>query len=85
MTKYYDTIKNANRDQSKKYEIKWQKYPNFPSYSPEVEKCCLCMNEKVEIALHKGHHLLNKRNEIISRCRHRSKYKLKNLTPSNIK
>ena len=53
------------------YTIQWQKHQNFPSYTPETMKCSLCMNEKLEIALHKGDDLLNKRSEIISQCRHR--------------
>ena len=58
------------------YHITWKKDRYFPSYTPENMKCSLCMNEKLEIALYKGDNFLNKRNEVISRCRHRSKFKL---------
>ena len=61
------------------YHIKWQKVRHLPSYTPETKKCILCMNEKLEIALFGGENLLNKRNEVISRCRHRAKFKLINL------
>ena len=61
------------------FQIKWSKISNHASYTPEVGKCNLCLHEKVAIALHEGKNLLNKRNEIISRCRHRLKYKLENL------
>ena len=67
------------------YEIKWHKVRNFPSYNPEEKKCSLCMNEKLEIAQYKGDNLLNKRNEIISRCLHRSRFKLKRLASGSIK
>ena len=59
-----------------KYSITWQKDRNFPSYIPGCMKCSLCMNEKLEIALYNEGNLLNKHNEIISRCHHRHKHKL---------
>ena len=62
------------------FSIKWSKDSQHPSYKPEIGKCSLCDNEKLAIALFKGKNLLNKRNEIISRCRHRFKYKMSNLT-----
>ena len=34
------------------------------------------MNEKLEIATYKEHNLLNKRNKIVSKCRHQLKYAL---------
>ena len=61
------------------FDIKWSKIGNHASYKPEIGKCNLCQQEKLAIALHDGNNLLNKRNEIVSRCRHRSKYKLENL------
>ena len=33
-----------------------------------------CLNEKLAIALHKEDNMLNKRSEIISKCRHKNKY-----------
>ena len=61
------------------FDIKWSKISNHASYKPEIGKCNLCQQEKLAIALHVDKNLLNKRNEIISRCRHRFKYKLANL------
>ena len=40
--------------------------------------CFLCLNEKLFILEHKGNNLLNKRNELISKCRHKNKFKLAN-------
>ena len=37
-------------------------------YSPQTKRCLLCLNEKLEIAAYKEQNLLNKRNEIISKC-----------------
>ena len=38
----------------------------------------LCLNEKLAIALHKQDNILNKRTEIISKCRNSNKYNLAN-------
>ena len=61
------------------FHIKWSKESTKRSYTPEGSRCSLCLHEKLVIALYEGNNLINKRNEIISRCRHRLKYKLKNL------
>ena len=61
------------------FHIKWSKEKNHQSYRPESKRCNLCHSEKLVIALYEDNNLLNQRNEIISRCRHRLKYKLKNL------
>ena len=42
-------------------------------YNPNSKGCLLGLNEKYGIATYKGDNLLNKRNEIINTCRHRSK------------
>ena len=63
------------------WKVFFQEFEKMLSHiSCEIGKCSLCNNEKLEIALYKGDNLLNKRNEIISTCRHRFKYKLVNLT-----
>ena len=38
-----------------------------------------CLNEKVEIAMHKENYLLNRRREFVSKCRHQNKYKLSKM------
>ena len=69
----------------KQYDLKWNTYRAFSSYTPETQKCNLCMSEKVEIAIHEGNNLLNKRNEILSRCLHRKRFKLRTLTSNTNK
>jgi len=61
------------------YEIKWSKEAIKKSYTPEGRSCALCAFEKLAIALYPGKNLINKRNEIVSKCRHRLKYKLSKL------
>ena len=59
------------------FAIKWRKERKSASYQPERKKCNLCATEKVAIATSQSA-ILNKKNEIISRCRHKFKFKLKN-------
>ena len=61
------------------YEISWSKEAHKKSYSLESKRCDLCAHEKLVIARYPGKNLINKRNEIISICRHRLKYKLSKL------
>ena len=56
-------------------------FGRFPPYNLESKRCYLCSNEKLEIALHKEDNLLNRRCEVISKCRLQNKYKLSNLAP----
>ena len=39
----------------------------------------LCLAEKVAIARYKGDGLLNKRTELLSKCRHRNKFIIANV------
>ena len=39
--------------------------------------CYLCLNEILFITEQEGNDLLNQRNELISKCRHENKFKLK--------
>ena len=41
-------------------------------YNYNSKKCHLCLNEKLEIALYEGENLLNKKTELISKCRHKT-------------
>ena len=62
------------------YSIKWRVIKQYPSYNQGSMRCSLCQNEKLAILEHVDSNLLNKRSEIISKCRHQNKYKLLNLT-----
>ena len=65
-------IKNNNFSAN----ITWEIYGKYQSYNLNTKRCALCLNEKLAIALHKDGILLNKRSEIISKCRHRNVYAL---------
>ena len=45
-------------------------------YNPNSKRSYLCLNEKMEIATYRGNNLLNKKTELISKCRHQNKYTL---------
>ena len=40
------------------------------AFNTTKRKCYLCLNEKLEIASYKGDNLMNKKSELISKCRH---------------
>ena len=56
--------------------ISWEILGTHKSYNHSSKRCLLCLDEKPAIALHKDDNMLNKRSEIISKCRHRNKYML---------
>ena len=68
----YWNIISANKTSN----ISWEILGTHKSYNQSSKQCLLCLNEKLAIALHKDDNMLNKRSEIISKCRHRNKYML---------
>ena len=55
------------------YTHNWSILKVAPSYSRTVRSCQLCLTEKTIISTMDKKSSLNKRNEIISKCRHRDK------------
>ena len=51
---------------------------SFVSVDNDQQTCKLCLAEKYEILTANDDALLNKRTELINRCRHKNKYKLIN-------
>ena len=56
--------------------IRWRIIKHHAAYNPVSKRCNLCLSEKLYILEHEGGNLLNKRDELISKCRHRNKYTL---------
>ena len=56
--------------------IAWEILRKHQTYNPNIKRCYLCLNEKLEIARYKRRNLLNKLSEIINKCRHRNKFAL---------
>ena len=64
-----------------KYSIKWAIQKRAFSYKPGCNFCSLCLTEKTEILLADPARTLNKRSELLEKCRHRAKFKLKGWDP----
>ena len=71
------------KDRNGQPNVTWRIIRRAKAYSPETQRCNLCLAEKFEIANFPGRNLLNKRSEIIAKCRHRRKYQLDTFNPPN--
>ena len=67
--------KNIGHD----YQIQWSVIKEAASYRYGAKICSLCLVEKLLIIKAKPEVLLNKRSELISKCRHKNKFLLKML------
>ena len=61
------------------FNVKWSVTTYASTYRCGSRRCDLCSTEKYVIARVNHKNLLNKRTELISKCRHRKKYILKNI------
>ena len=76
LSKYIWQRKSANE----KYSIEWSVLRQAPAYSNITKKCDLCLTEKLMISSAEKKSSLNKRSELVSKCRHENKYLLRNFT-----
>ena len=67
------------KDENTKFDIYWSTAARSNPYRAGSRKCNLCLAEKTIILREKSPNLLNTRDELISGCRHRAKFKMKNL------
>ena len=56
--------------------ISWKIRKRCQPPNRRSKKCCLCINEKFEILRFEGQHILNKRSDLVTKCRHSNKYNL---------
>ena len=61
------------------YSLKWSVEKTATPYKGGTRKCDLCLSEKVAIVRANPNGLLNKRMELISKCRHRNKFIIGNV------
>ena len=61
------------------FRVRWDILRKAPAYSNLSKKCDLCLTEKLMIITADKSKLLNKRSEIISKCRHENKFYLSNF------
>ena len=67
------------RDIKVKYSIKWEIKEKAPIYKPGAKECKLCNAEKYHILMEDHMKSLNCRSELLSKCRHKVKWKLAKL------
>ena len=75
LSKYIWKLKNENKN----FEISWNIVGEAKKYSPETKICNICNLEKTLIITEKEEKLLNKRHELLNKCRHREEYLLSNI------
>ena len=66
------------KDKKMDFELSWRILSKTNSYSPTTKICNLCNREIYYIIYKPTLANLNKRNEIMSNCKHRDKHKLRN-------
>ena len=64
------------KDKNITYSLKWEIVTHAAPYKCGTNRCNLCLTEKVTIARCKHKGLLNKRTELMNKCRHKNKFML---------
>ena len=64
------------KDKNEGYTVKFKLLENKKSYTTSTKNCNLCTAEKYQILFADLSNLLNTMSEIMSKCRHRRKFKL---------
>ena len=72
LSKYIWNLKEQNIP----FEIKWALHKQSFPYQCGTRKCDICLSEKLEILRGDPKLLINKRSEIMNKCRHKLKFKL---------
>ena len=73
------------KDDKREYELKWKIIGKSNPYINGTKKCNLCTTEKLHIINSDNNNTINKRSELISKCRHENKYYLINYKASRKK
>ena len=64
------------KDNKRSANITWEILGRHQSYNTSSKRSSLCLSEKLQIALHRNNYMLNRRTEILNKCRHKNKYAL---------
>ena len=75
LSKYIWRLKREGKD----YRIGWDILRRAPAYSSLSKRCDLCVTEKLMILFMDKSTLLNRRSELVSKCRHQNKVYLSNF------
>ena len=76
LSKYIWQLKRNNDN----FNIKWSIIQRSQAYSNKTKRCNLCLTEKLSILNADKAKTLNKRSELVSKCRHENKYYLSNFS-----
>ena len=71
----------VNRKKDFKWNIRWEIKEKAPAYKPGANDCKLCIAEKFHILHEDDSKSLNVRSELLSKCRHKARWKLGKLLP----
>ena len=80
LSKHIWTLKDNNTN----FTINWSILATAPAYSNKSKRCHLCLTEKLYLVRAKKPSLLNKRTELISKCRHVNKFYLQAANNSSV-
>ena len=69
------------KDKDTNFEIKWEVRKKATEYQNTTGRCNLCVAEKLVIIRADKKTSLNKRSELVSKCRHENRYYLCNFPP----
>ena len=75
LSKYIWDLKMQGTD----YELKWEVLKQCSPYRCGARVCDLCLTEKLIILQASEESTLNKHSEIMQKCRHRNKFKVKSV------
>ena len=64
------------------FEVNWEIVMKAPSYNNISKKCQLCLTEKTLIMYADSNTSINKRNEVMGKCRHKNKWYLNKVPTS---
>ena len=67
------------KDNKKNYTINWSTITSASPYNNKSKRCNLCLAKKLHIIKADKINLLNKKSELISKCRHENKFYLKSF------
>ena len=76
LSKHIWTLKDSNTN----FTFNWSILDTAPVYSNKSKRCHLCLTEKHYFIRAKKPYLLNKRSELIPKCRHENKFYLANFS-----
>ena len=78
LSKYVWSLKDKNTD----FNIRWSVRRRATAYQNTTRMCNLCLAEKLEIIKADKKRSLNKRTELVSKCRHENRFYLGNFPPA---